>query len=200
MGELIEDLLAFARLGRLPLRTEPVQLDQLVQQTIAELRAAVDGRQIDFAVGTLGGAEVDPSLLKQVLVNLLGNAVKFTRDRDPAVIEVGCRDGSDGGPSRVYYVRDNGAGFDMRHADKLFGVFQRLHRADEYEGTGVGLAIAQRVIARHGGHIWAEARLGEGATFYFTLQAEAEPSVASAPRHEDTPIEAHEMQGLAASR
>ena len=186
MGELIEDLLAFARLGRLPLRTEPVQLDQLVQQTITELRAAVDGRQIDFAVGTLGGAEVDPSLLKQVLVNLLGNAVKFTRDRDPAVIEVGCRDAAEADPVRVYYVRDNGAGFDMRHADKLFNVFQRLHRTDEYEGTGVGLAIAQRVIARHGGRIWAEARLGEGATFYFTLQAgENEDNGSPAPRSRD---------------
>ena len=172
MGELIEDLLAFSRLGRLPLRTRSVQLDDLVQQTIAELGAHGDGRRIDFAVGTLGGAEVDPSLLKQVLVNLLGNAVKFTRDRDPAVIEVGARDGSEAGAARVYYVRDNGAGFDMRHADKLFGVFQRLHRAEEFEGTGVGLAIAQRVITRHGGRIWAEARLGEGATFYFTLAAD----------------------------
>jgi two-component system sensor kinase len=172
MGELIEDLLAFSRLGRLPLHTRPVQLDDLVRQTVDELRLAVDGRRIDFAVGSLGGAEVDPSLLKQVLVNLLGNAVKFTRDRDPAVIEVGARDAPEAGTARVYYVRDNGAGFDMRHASKLFGVFQRLHRAEEFEGTGVGLAIAQRVIARHGGRIWAEAALGEGATFYFTLAAD----------------------------
>ena len=180
MGRLIDDLLAFSRLGREPLRTRPVQLDSLVQQIIDETRLSHNGRTIDFVVGNLGTAEADPALLKQALANLLSNAIKFTRDKDPAVVEVGCRNASD---PAVYYVKDNGAGFDMKYYDKLFGVFQRLHSTAEYPGTGVGLAIVQRVINRHGGRVWAESKPDEGAAFYFTLQhdpREAATSGASA--------------------
>jgi light-regulated signal transduction histidine kinase (bacteriophytochrome) len=169
MEQLIEDLLVFARLGRQPLAVTAVRLDELVTQTLDDLRATCEGRQIQFTVGRLGTVQADPAMLKQVLANLFGNAIKFTRHRNPAAVEVGCRADADG-PS-VYYVKDNGAGFDMRQADKLFGVFQRLHSAAEYEGTGVGLAIVQRVIERHGGRVWAESSPGEGATFYFTLLA-----------------------------
>jgi light-regulated signal transduction histidine kinase (bacteriophytochrome) len=147
-----------------------VELDDLVSQVIEELRANAGGRSIEFAVGKLGTAVADPALLKQVLANLLGNAVKFTREKNPAVVEVGCRKDAAAGAASVYYVKDNGAGFDMRFSEKLFGVFQRLHRAGEYEGTGVGLSIVQRVINRHGGRVWADSRPGEGATFYFTLE------------------------------
>jgi signal transduction histidine kinase len=171
MGQLIEDLLAFARLGRQPLRTMRVQLDDLVNQTITELRAGRESRRIEFAVGKLGVTEADPALLKQALANLLGNAIKFTREREPAVIEVGRREEADRGA--VFYVKDNGAGFDMRYYDRLFSVFQRLHKAEEFEGTGVGLAIVHKVITRHGGRVWAEGAPGAGATFYFTLPPSA---------------------------
>jgi signal transduction histidine kinase len=167
MGRLIDDLLAFSRLGREPLRTRPVQLDSLVQQLIDETRPSHNGRTIDFVVGNLGIVEADPALLKQALANLLSNAVKFTRGKDPAVVEVGRRNAGD---PAVYYVKDNGAGFDMKYYDKLFGVFQRLHSSAEYPGTGVGLAIVQRVVNRHGGRVWAESKPGDGATFFFTLQ------------------------------
>ena len=174
MGQLIEDLLAFARLGRQPLRTRRVQLDELVNQTIAELRAGREARKIEFAVGELGAADADPALLKQALANLLGNAIKFTRDKHPAVIEVGRRqEVKTGRESVVYYVKDNGVGFDMQYYDKLFGVFQRLHRPEDYEGTGVGLAIVHKVITRHGGRVWADSVPGAGATFYFTLQPDS---------------------------
>ena len=173
MGRLIDALLDFARLGRQPLRTRPVELDELVSQTIGELRSGLGGRTIDFVIGKLGTAVADPALLKQVLANLLGNAVKFTRDKNPAVVEVGCRRDAETGDANVYYVKDNGAGFDMRYSEKLFGVFQRLNRAEEYEGTGVGLSIVQRVITRHGGRVWADSRPGEGATFYFTLRSDS---------------------------
>ena len=125
-----------------------------------------DGRHIELAMGELPLCQSDPALLKQVLVNLLANALKFTRQREVAVIEVGCRQ-ERGEP--VYFVKDNGAGFDMAYADQLFGVFQRLHQADEYEGTGVGLAIVQRIIHRHGGRIWVESVPGKGATFFLTI-------------------------------
>jgi len=168
MEQLIDDLLVFARLGRQRLAVTPVCLDDLVQQILDDLRPACEGRQIAFTVGRLGTAEADPALLKQVLANLVSNAIKFTRDRTPATVEVGCR--ADADHPRAYYVRDNGAGFDLRQAETLFGVFQRFHSATEYEGTGVGLAIVQRVIERHGGRVWAESSPGEGATFYFTLR------------------------------
>jgi signal transduction histidine kinase len=168
MGALIDDLLAFSRSGRQPLRTERVDMDQMVNQVIGELRADDDQRRIDFIVDNLGAVDADPALLKQALVNLISNAIKFTRYRDAARVEVRREDI---GQERVYSVKDNGAGFDMRYADKLFGVFQRLHGAKEYEGTGVGLAIVQRIIDRHGGRIWVDAAENQGAAFYFTLPA-----------------------------
>jgi signal transduction histidine kinase len=170
MGRMIEDLLEFSRLGRHPLRTQTVQLNELVARIVDELRPGCAGRSVEFAIGELGVAQADPALLKHALANLIANAVKYTRKKEHAVIEVGRRE-ADGGI--VYYVKDNGAGFDMRYADKLFGVFQRLHRADEFEGTGVGLSIVRRITERHGGRIWAEAKPGQGATFHFTLRAEA---------------------------
>jgi light-regulated signal transduction histidine kinase (bacteriophytochrome) len=166
MGQLIDDLLAFSRLSRQPLKRQPVACADLVQQVLEELRGEHAGRHIDIAVGDLGMCQVDPALLKQVLINLCANALKFTRQRDVAMIEIGCRQ-VDG--ERVYFVKDNGVGFDMKYVGKLFGVFQRLHRIDEYDGTGVGLAIVQRIIHRHGGRVWAEAAVNQGATFYFTL-------------------------------
>jgi signal transduction histidine kinase len=165
MGQLIEDLLAFSRLGRQPLKTERIALNELVDGVLADLRPSYS-HAVYFTIGNLGTVEADPSLLKQALTNLLSNAIKFTRRTDKAEIEIGCQDN---GGAKIYFVKDNGAGFDMRYADKLFGVFQRLHSADDFEGTGVGLAIVQRVIARHGGRVWADATPEQGATFYFTF-------------------------------
>ena len=171
MGQLIDDLLAFARLSRQPLTKQPVAPADLVRQALNELRAMQGERRIDFRIGDLPLCQADPALLKQVFINLLANALKFTSRREVAVIKVGCRE-EQGEP--VYFVKDNGVGFNMAYVDKLFGVFQRLHRADEYEGTGVGLAIVQRIIHRHGGRIWAEAAVNQGATFSFTLGGETD--------------------------
>lgn len=167
MGRLIDDLLDFARLSRQPLTRRPIDHGKLAQHVWDGLLVQREGRAIKFCVGALPPSEGDPALLRQVWINLLANAVKYSRGREQAVVEVGsvaCDDG------RVeYYVRDNGAGFDMRYAHKLFGVFERLHRAEEFEGTGVGLAIMQRIVNRHGGTVRAEAAPDRGATFYFTL-------------------------------
>jgi light-regulated signal transduction histidine kinase (bacteriophytochrome) len=170
MSQLIDDLLAFSRLGREPLRTRPVRLDELVGQVIEETRAENADRNVEFRKEELGVVDADPALLKQALANLLRNAVKFSAQRDPAVVRVGCRGDNGAASTKTYYVKDNGVGFDMQYSNRLFGVFQRLHRAAEYPGTGVGLAIVQRIIQRHGGKIWADAAPGEGATFYFTLR------------------------------
>ena len=167
MGRLIDDLLTFSRLSRQPLNKEPVSLANLVRHVISELTDDQQDRQVEIDIGELPVCQADPALFKQVYVNLLSNALKFTRQRDAARIEVGCRQLNE---EMVYFVKDNGTGFDMRYADKLFGVFQRLHRAEDYEGTGVGLAIVQRIIHRHGGRVWAEAEVDQGATFYFTLE------------------------------
>lgn len=169
MGCLIDDLLSFSRLNRAPLHKRTADTFQLVNEALYELNAVQEGRQIDLRIGDLPSCEGDPSLLKQVWINLLSNAFKYSHKRDLAVIEVGCKVE---GRKKVYFVRDNGTGFDIRYAHKLFGVFQRLHRAEDYDGTGVGLAIVQRIIHRHGGKIWAEAVVDQGATFYFTLQEE----------------------------
>ena len=134
-----------------------------------ELRPATTGRQIEFRLGSLPACQGDPALLKQVWMNLLSNALKYSGKRELALIEIGCRPAAE---AVTFFVRDNGVGFDMRYAEKLFGVFQRLHRAEEYEGTGVGLAIVQRIIRRHGGEVSAEAQPGQGATFSFTLPTE----------------------------
>jgi PAS domain S-box-containing protein len=169
MSRLIDDLLAFSRLGRQPVKKEHVEPGRIVHQCLDELRQEQEGRRIEVAVGALLPCQAEPSLLKQVWINLLSNALKYTRKTQVARIEVDCRrDVPSGVP--IYFVKDNGVGFDMRYADKLFGVFQRLHRAEEYEGTGVGLAIVRRIVRRHGGNIWAEAQPGQGAAFYFTLE------------------------------
>jgi PAS domain S-box-containing protein len=168
MGQLIDDLLRFSRLSRQPLRRQSVDCGDLVRRCVDELSRAWNGRRIDVRVGELPACRADPALLKQVWLNLLGNAVKYTGRCPEAVVEVGSRPGRNPA-DLVYFVKDNGVGFDMRFAQKLFGVFQRLHRAEEYEGTGVGLAIVHRIIRRHGGEVWAEAEPGRGATFSFTL-------------------------------
>jgi PAS domain S-box-containing protein len=167
MGVLIDDLLTFSRLSRLPLHKQTVNMSRMVRATFEELSSEQEGRKVDMNIGELAAVHGDPALLKQVWVNLLSNAMKYTRKREKAVIEVGSK--RENG-ANVYFVSDNGTGFDMQYAHKLFGVFQRLHRAEEFEGTGVGLAIVQRVILRHGGRVWAEAAEGSGATFYFTLE------------------------------
>ncbi len=168
MGELVDDLLTFARLSRQPLKKQHIAPSELVRQSLKVLCAEPDARRIEIEIGDLPACEADPSLLKQVWINLLANALKFTRQREVARIQIGALRG-DNPDEPIYFVRDNGVGFDMKYAHKLFGVFQRLHRAEDYEGTGVGLAIVQRVIHRHGGRVWAEAEPDEGATFYFTL-------------------------------
>ena len=169
MGSLIDHLLAFSRLGRQPLTKEPVVVSDLVRSVLAALSTELDGQKVEITIGDLPPCQADPALLRQVFANLLGNALKFAQTRDAAIIEVGC-DNHTG--KSVYFVKDNGVGFDMRYANKLFGVFQRLHRAEDYPGTGVGLATVQRIIHRHGGRIWAEAEPDKGATFYFTIEGE----------------------------
>jgi len=166
MGHLIDDLLAFSRVSRQPIRREHVDHAKLVEAALEDLKPQTEGRRIEFRTDALPESEGDPRLLKQVWINLLSNAIKYSRGRAPALVETGSAV-ENGEPA--YFVRDNGAGFDMKYAHKLFGVFQRLHRASEFEGTGVGLAIIQRIIHRHGGRIWAKAEKDRGATFYFTL-------------------------------
>ena len=176
MGNLVDDLLAFSRLGRHTLQKQDVDTKKLVSDVVEEIKYGIQDREIDFQIGDLPGCEADWTLLHQVFINLISNSVKFTRKCEHARIEIGygkcppCEKMPlEKNIKNCYYVRDNGVGFDLRYYDKLFGVFQRLHRVEDYEGTGVGLAIVKRIIEKHGGVVWADARLNEGATFYFVL-------------------------------
>ncbi len=174
MGDLIDDLLALSRTGRAELHAQDVDLTRLVSEVSEECAREAKGRRVVWKLGALPRVTGDPALLRVVFVNLLSNAVKFTARREEAVIEVGAVAGEHG--EVIVHVKDNGAGFDSRYADKLFGVFQRLHREDEFEGTGIGLATVQRVIHRHGGRVWAEGDVDRGATFYVALKrAEKRP-------------------------
>jgi light-regulated signal transduction histidine kinase (bacteriophytochrome) len=166
MGELIDDLLAFSHLGRQQVVKTSVNAADIARHAFIEVTEREDQARIQFTLNELPEIRADAALLKQVFVNLFSNAVKFSKQRELAVIEVGSQRSDVG---TAIYVRDNGAGFDMQHSAKLFGVFQRLHTYDQFEGTGVGLAIVRRIVERHGGTIWAEAEIDKGATFYFTM-------------------------------
>jgi light-regulated signal transduction histidine kinase (bacteriophytochrome) len=167
MGRLIDDLLAFSRMGRTELLESRVSLDALVREVVSEVQWQAGERAVDWRIGALPDVRGDRAMLRVVLVNLLANAVKYTRTRDTPRIDVDAAPGADG--HVVLRVKDNGVGFDMQYAGKLFGVFQRLHKAEDFEGTGIGLATVRRVVHRHGGEVWAEGALGEGATFWLSL-------------------------------
>jgi light-regulated signal transduction histidine kinase (bacteriophytochrome) len=167
MGNLIDDLLVFSRMGRSEMKVDQVDLAKLVEETIASLRAETAQRDVKWIVSPLPVVRGDRPMLRQVFVNLLANAVKYTRPRNPAEIRVECADSPADG--LVVTVRDNGVGFEMEYADKLFGVFQRLHRAEDFEGTGIGLANVRRIVTRHGGRTWAEGQPDVGAAFHFSL-------------------------------
>jgi PAS domain S-box-containing protein len=168
MGHLVDDLLTFSRVGRQPLNTQRTEPEPIIQRCLDELQPELSGRHFEIVIGELPACSADPALIKQVWMNLLSNAVKYTSRRQTPRIEIGTKP-SDSTDQSLYFVKDNGVGFDMRYADKLFGVFQRLHLAEEYDGTGVGLAIVQRIVQRHGGRAWADAQPEQGATFFFTL-------------------------------
>jgi len=168
MGDLVEDLLGLSRAQRREMKWGMLDMRQLASDVIGDLEDEVSGRDVRFVLDMLPPASGDRVLVRQVLMNLIGNSVKFTGKKDSALIEIA---GNTNGAENTYFVRDNGAGFDMDYAEKLFGVFQRLHRAEDFEGTGVGLALTERIVRRHGGKVWAESEIGQGATFYFTLPA-----------------------------
>jgi PAS domain S-box-containing protein len=175
MGNLIDDLLAFSRIGRAETHKTMVSLEQVVQEALSEVRQEADGRDIVWRVGKLPAWYGDHSMLRLALVNLIANAVKFTRTRQTAEIEIGCTDQKK--DQVVVFIRDNGVGFDMKYVSKLFGVFQRLHPPEAFEGTGIGLATVQRIVHRHGGRVWAEGLLDQGATFYFSLSKSQESNL-----------------------
>jgi len=166
MGLLIDDLLSFSRIGRAETHKTMFSLDQLVQEVLAEARQETEGRNITWKIARLPSWYGDRPMLRMALVNLISNALKFTRTRSQPEIEVGCTDEQD---QVIVFVRDNGVGFDMKYVDKLFGVFQRLHTTEAFEGTGIGLATVQRIVIRHGGRVWAEGQVDQGATFYISL-------------------------------
>ncbi|MBU0622332.1 MAG: PAS domain S-box protein [Gammaproteobacteria bacterium] len=166
MEHLIDDILQFSRTGRVGLSFATVDMEQLARGVVAELKAADPAGKAQIEIGALPPARGDSAMMRQVFVNLLANAIKFSRERESPLVEVGAEVKSG---ETVYHVRDNGVGFDMRFADKLFGVFQRLHSVSEFEGTGIGLAIVNRIVTRHGGRVWAEGKVNEGATIFFSL-------------------------------
>src|SRR5439155_7366298 len=166
MSRLIEDLRAFSRMSRSEMHDVPIQLDKMVDILRHELRWDCEKRQINWEVQPLPEVQGDPEMLQLVITNLIANALKYTRPREEARIEIGHLPAEN---ETVFFVRDNGVGFDLQYVHKLFGVFQRLHSAKEFDGTGIGLAIVRRIIARHGGRTWAEGKVGDGATFYFSL-------------------------------
>ncbi len=168
MGQLVDELLTLARVGRQSPRLQLTRLSSLVSEVISMLQPEIAGRQVQWKIADLPSVECDPILTRQIFQNLLSNALKYSRPRSPAVIEIGQTEINE---VSAIYVRDNGVGFSMKHADKLFGVFQRLHRSEDFEGTGVGLATVQRIIKKHQGRVWAQAEVDKGATFYFTLGA-----------------------------
>jgi two-component system sensor histidine kinase/response regulator len=168
MSQLITDLLDFSKQGRAEIKRSPVGMNNLVTGVINDLKAANPNFNHAITVKLLADASADRGLIQQVWVNLIGNAIKYSSNKPNPVIEIGMQQINN---ENVYYVKDNGAGFDMKNANKLFTAFQRLHRASDFEGTGVGLALVHQVITRHGGRVWAEAKVDEGATFYFTLPA-----------------------------
>jgi light-regulated signal transduction histidine kinase (bacteriophytochrome) len=166
----VDDLLNLARVGRQELRRQPVPLKRLVDEVVADLKRETEGRTIEWRIEPLPTLECDSGLMKLVFANLLSNAVKYTRPRPVAIIEVGCLHTNH---AATIFVRDNGVGFDMKYANKLFGVFQRLHSVEEFEGTGVGLATVERILRKHGGRVWAEGAVEKGAVFYFSLGGES---------------------------
>jgi len=172
MGQLIDDLLAFSRVGRAAMQKTEIDLDQLIKETLKEMEVDTKGRNIVWEIEMLPSVWGDRSLLRMVLVNLISNAVKFTGARTEARIEIGCA--PDENDESVIFIRDNGAGFNPKYTKKLFGVFQRLHSHDEFEGTGIGLANVQRIIKRHGGRVWADGVVDGGATFYFSIPKQIE--------------------------
>jgi two-component system sensor kinase len=169
-GELIDDLLEFSRLGRQGMNFRLVKMVDLAREAEDDLMTLRKGRQIDLTIGDLPSCQGDRRLLKLVWINLLTNAFKYTKNRNESRVEIGWMPDKESAEVVTYYVKDDGVGFDMKYAHKLFGVFQRLHRKEDFEGTGVGLAIAQRIVSRHGGQIWAEGKVDGGATFFFSLR------------------------------
>jgi light-regulated signal transduction histidine kinase (bacteriophytochrome) len=165
-GTLVDNLLSFSQMGRATLSPISVDMNLLVEEVRRHLMVTVPDRTIEWRVAALAPCRADPTMLRLVVQNLLENAIKFTRDRDVAIVEVGCDAGA---TETAYFVRDNGAGFDMAYVGKLFGVFQRLHRVEEFEGTGIGLANVKRIVERHGGRVWAEGEVDRGATIRFAL-------------------------------
>ena len=166
MGQLIDDILLLSRASRQEMRISPIDMESFVMNIFEELKPSSGDRNVQLELKHLPPTSGDRTLIYQVLSNLISNSIKFTRFKENAIIEVGAEKGKD---ENIYYIKDNGAGFDMKYANKLFGLFQRLHGTDEFEGTGVGLSIVQRVIRKHGGRVWGEGKVDEGATIYFTL-------------------------------
>ncbi len=171
MGRLIDDILSFSRMGRIEMSVAEIDMEQLARSVVNELTPTVQNRDVNIQIDSLPSARGDKAMFREVFINLIANAIKFTRPRTIAHIEMGGRSKNN---ENVYFVRDNGVGFDMNYQNKLFGVFQRLHGQDEFEGTGIGLAIVKQVVDRHGGRVWAEGKVDKGATIYFTLPIKKE--------------------------